>query len=132
MIVGRPDGTSPGGCWASIDQSVRTLGTKVTRQELHKEMLCCIADFESLMAEVEDSLPPITKQDVIEIKKAIAILKALPAGRISVGDYGGARHAKTTLKRIAFGSAGLTVSVGFALMRLTRSVINWLHKVRYG
>jgi hypothetical protein len=110
------------------------LGTKVTgldRAALHKEMLCCISDFESLMAEVEDSLPPITKEGVLDIKKAIAILKALPAvGPIPVGDYIGAVVAETTLKKIAFESAGLTVLVGFALMRLTRSVTNWLAALR--
>jgi hypothetical protein len=93
-------------------------------------MLCHITDFESLMAEVEDSLPPITKEDVLDIKKAIAILKALPVGPIPVGDYIGAVVAETTLKKIAFESAGLTVLVGFALMRLTRSVTNWLAALR--
>jgi hypothetical protein len=99
----------------------------VDRVAAHKEMLCRIADFENLMAEVGDSLPPITKEDVIEIKKAIAILKAQPVGPIPVGDYIRARSAQTTLKKIAFGSAGLTVPVGFALVRLSRSVTNWLY-----
>jgi hypothetical protein len=85
-------------------------------------MLCCIAHFESSMAEKEDSLPPITKEDVIEIKKAIAILKAQPVGDIPLPDYVDALGAETTLRKIAFGSAGLTVSVGFALVRLSRSV----------
>jgi hypothetical protein len=84
----------------------------VDRAALHKEMLCCITDFENLMAECGDSLPPVTREDVIEIRKAITILKAQPAGRIPVGDYGGAKGAETTLNRIAFESAGLTVSVG--------------------
>jgi hypothetical protein len=104
------------------------MGNQGDRAALYKKMLCHIADFESLMAEVEDSLPPITRKDVLHIKKAIAILKALPTvGPITVPDYISAITAETKLKKIVFESAGLTVSVGFALARLTRSVTNWLH-----
>jgi hypothetical protein len=130
MIVGEPcRGPSLSAATLGYDRSIRYgLGTKVTdKAALHKEMLCCITDFENLMAEVGDILPPITREDVLEIKEAIAILKALPARPMPVGDYIGAMVAETTLNRIAFESAGLTVLVGFALMRLARSVTNWLH-----
>jgi hypothetical protein len=77
------------------------LETKVTdRAALHNEMLCCIADFEGVVAELGDSRPPITRKDIVDIKKAIAILKAQPAGRIPVGDRGGAMVAEAILKKI--------------------------------
>jgi hypothetical protein len=112
-------------------------GTKVTgedRAALHKEMLYRITDFESLVAELGDSRQPITKEDVLDIKKAIAILKALPAVRpMPTGDYIGAHGAETILKRIASKSDGMVALPYWlavwhiALMRLTRSVTNWLH-----
>jgi hypothetical protein len=103
------------------------------RAALHKEMLYRIADFESLVAELGDSRPPITRKDVLDIKKAIAILKAQPAvGPIPVGDYIGAIVAETILKRIASKSDGIgMVALPYwwdvALMGLIRSVTNWLH-----
>lgn len=93
------------------------------RAALHKEMFCRIADLESLMAELGDSRPPITRKDLLDIKKTIAALKAQPA----VGP------AEMTLKRIASKSAG-HVHLPFwlarwhiALMKLARSVSDWLH-----
>lgn len=114
-----------------IDQSVRPLETKVERTALHKEMLCRIADFESVVAELGDSRPPITRKDVLDIKKAIATLKALPAGPIPLPDYVIALCAEMTLKKIASKSDGIgMVALPYfwdvALMRLIRSLTNWL------
>jgi hypothetical protein len=109
------------------------MSNQSSRAALHKEMLCCIADFESLVAELGDSRPPITREDVIDIKWAIAILKALPAVRpMPVGDHGGAMVAQTILNRIASKSEGIGIVAlpywwDVALMRLIRSVTNWLH-----
>ena len=104
------------------------------RAALHKEMFCRIADLESLMAELGDSRPPITRKDLLDIKKTIAALKAQPAvGPIMVPDYTSAMAAEMTLKRIASKSAG-HVHLPFwlarwhiALMKLARSVSDWLH-----
>jgi hypothetical protein len=105
---------------------------KVTdKAALHREMLSRIADVESLMAKVGDSLSPCTRKDLIDIKKAIATLKALPAmGDIPVADYVMAEWAETTLKRIASKSDGLVELPYFwpiELMGLAQSVTNWLH-----
>ena len=50
------------------------------KAQLHKEMLSHIAFLESVMADQPHALPPITKQDLFDIKKAIAMLKAQPVG----------------------------------------------------
>jgi hypothetical protein len=71
------------------------------RALLHDEMLSRIAILESVMAELGHALPPITDQDFLDIKKAIATLKAQPVGRIPAGDFVGAMVAKSTLKKIA-------------------------------
>jgi hypothetical protein len=103
------------------------LQTKVDRAARHREMLHRIADFESLVAELGDSCP-ITRDDVLDIKRAIAILKALPAVRpMPTGDYVGAHGAEAILKRIASKSDGIgMVALPYwwdvALMGLIRSV----------
>ena len=71
------------------------------RALLHEEMLSRITILENVMTELGHALPPITEQDFLDIKKAIALLKAQPAGRIPAGDYVRAIVAKLTLEKIA-------------------------------
>jgi hypothetical protein len=71
------------------------------RAALHDEMLLRITILESVMAELGHALPPITEQDFLDIKKAIALLKARPVGRISVTDFVEAIGAKSILEKIA-------------------------------
>jgi len=109
----------------------RGLGLGEDRAALHKEMLYRIADFESLVVELGYSRPAITRKDVLDIKKAIAILIALPVRPIPVGDYGGVVVAETILKRIASKSDGIgMVALPYwwdvAPMALIRSVTDWL------
>src|SRR5262245_41788497 len=94
-------------------------------------MLSRIADLESLMAELGHARPPITKQDFLNIKKAIAILKAQPVERIPVGDYGRAIAAEKILKEIVSKFAGKQAlpfwlaKLYIDLTRLAQSVSDW-------
>ena len=107
------------------------MSNQSSRAALHREMLCRIADFENLMAEVGDSLSPRTRLDLLDIKEAIATLKALPAVKeLPLKDYLDAVVAEMTLNRIASKSDGLVELPYFwpiTLRNLARSVTNLLH-----
>jgi hypothetical protein len=100
------------------------------RVALHKKMLCRIEILEGDMAHIRRAC---TERDFRDIKKAIAVLKAQPKGRIPVGDYGRARGAKSVLEKIAsklenkqplpFWPEMLRIY----LTELAKSVSDWLH-----
>ena len=93
---------------------------------LHEEMLSRIADLESFMAASGRAWPPITKQDFLNIKKAIATLKAQPVNP-DVYDLG-VRAAQVTLTAIARKCVKNTrwlAILHMELTRLARSVSDW-------
>ena len=97
------------------------------RAALHKKTLCRIEILEGDMAHIRRACT----ERVRDIKKAIAVLKAQPKGRIPVGDYGRARGAKSVLEKIAsklenkqpFWPEMLRIY----LTELPKSVSDWLH-----
>ena len=101
-------------------------------------MLSRIANLESLMAKLGHARPPITTQDFLDIKKAIATLKAQPVGPpIPVGDYIEARAAKSDLTKIASkcveNKQALPLWVALLYIELTRlaqSVSDWQPSMR--
>lgn len=103
------------------------------RAALHKEMLSRIADLESLITELGHARPPITEQDFLKIKDAIATLKAQPVDPIPIGDYIKATVATSTLEKIAAKSVENKQDLPYwlaqlyiHLTRLAQSVCKWI------
>jgi hypothetical protein len=99
------------------------------KARLHKEMLSRIEVLESLMTELPNATIP--EEDLTAVTEAIARLKALPVGGISIGDWIRARADGQRLKEIASktGGDGPVVHIPYwlavwyvALTRLAQSV----------